>query len=319
MISHRLRQDDPDRSQRVEYQATPSFVILKAEGRRIPDLFFAPLLNQDETTMEDKTVLYEKHDRIDKVILNRPRYKNAQSRRLLEEMDAAFAEANADDDVRVIILSGAGDNFCSGHDLGTPDEKEDQLRRPFPKGVRGEYAKSREMFLDNTLRWRDLDKPTIAQVQGLCIFGGWMFAAAMDLVVASDDAKFLPSLLQYFSIPWDMPPRKAKEILFQSRFVDADEAARLGFVNIVVPRAELESATNTLAARIAESDRFTLRMVKWAVNSAQHAIGFSTAIRNAHSHHMVLGIIVIIKAKLEGKVLPQRLSTVDQALKKLRK
>ena len=101
--------------------------------------------------MEEKPVLYEKHDRIAKVILNRPRYKNAQSRRLLEEMDAAFAEANADDDIRVIILSGAGDNFCSGHDLGTPEEKEDQARRPFPKGVRGEYALSRQLFLRSLL------------------------------------------------------------------------------------------------------------------------------------------------------------------------
>ena len=268
--------------------------------------------------MEEKVVLYEKHDRIAKVTLNRPRYKNAQSRRLLEEMDAAFAEANADDDVRVIILAGAGDNFCSGHDLGTPEEKEDQARRPFPKGVRGEYARSRQMFLDNTLRWRDLDKPTIAQVQGLCIFGGWMFAAAMDLVVASDDAKFLPSLLQYFSIPWDMPPRKAKEILFQSRFVDAEEAARLGFVNIVVPRAELEAETMALANRIAESDRFTLRMVKWAVNSAQDAMGFSTAIRNAHSHHMVLGIGGVI-ARSQGKELPKRMPGVEQALKKIQR
>jgi enoyl-CoA hydratase len=174
------------------------------------------------------------------------------------------------------------------------------------------------MFLDNTLRWRDLDKPTIAQVQGLCIFGGWMFAAAMDLVVASDDARFLPSLLQYFSIPWDMPPRKAKEILFQSRFVDAEEAARLGFVNIVVPRAELEAETMALANRIAESDRFTLRMVKWAVNSAQDAMGFSTAIRNAHSHHMVLGIGGVI-ARSQGKELPKRMPGVEQALKKIQK
>jgi enoyl-CoA hydratase len=241
--------------------------------------------------MEDKVVLYEKHDRIAKVTLNRPRYKNAQSRRLLEEMDAAFAEANADDDVRVIILAGAGENFCSGHDLGTAEEKEDQARRPFPKGVRGEYARSRQMFLDNTLRWRDL---------------------------ASDDAKFLPSLLQYFSIPWDMPPRKAKEILFQSRFVDAEEAARLGFVNIVVPRAELEAETMALANRIAESDRFTLRMVKWAVNSAQDAMGFSTAIRNAHSHHMVLGIGGVI-ARSQGKELPKRMPGVEQALKKIQK
>jgi len=200
-----------------------------ASGRlsKFGQLFHARIVAASEAdcctlgAMDYKKVLYEKHDRIAKVILNRPRYKNAQSRLLLEEMDSAFADANADDNVRVIILSGAGDNFCSGHDLGTVEEKEDQERRPFPKGMRGEYMRSRQMFLDNTLRWRDLDKPTIAQVHGLCIFGGWMFAAAMDLVVASDDAKFLPALLQYFSIPWDMPPRKAKEILFQSRFVSA--------------------------------------------------------------------------------------------------
>jgi len=140
----------------------------------------------------------------------------------------------------------------------------------------------------------------------------------MDLIVAADDARFLPALLQYFSIPWDMPPRKAKEILFQSRFLDAGEACRLGFVNMVVPRAELEAETTALANRIAESDRFTLRMVKWAVNSAQDAMGFSTAIRNAHSHHMVLGIGSVI-AKLEGKELPHRMPGVDQALKKVKK
>ena len=269
--------------------------------------------------MEDKTVLYEKHDRIAKVTLNRPRYKNAQSRRLLEQLDDAFATANADDDVRVIILAGAGENFSSGHDLGTAEEKEDLERRPFPKGVRGDYARSRQLFLDNTLRWRDLDKPTIAQVQGLCIFGGWMFAAAMDLIVAADDARFLPALLQYFSIPWGIPPRKAKEILFQSRFVDAEEACRLGFVNKVVPRARLEAETMALANLIAESDRFTLRMVKWAVNSAQDAMGFSTAVRNAHSHHMVLGISGAMQAKMEGKELPRRMAGVLQALNKVKK
>ena len=265
--------------------------------------------------MDYQDIRYEKYDRVAKVILNRSRYKNAQSRRLLEEMDAAFSAANADDDVRVIVLAGAGDDFSSGHDLGTPEDKEDMARRPFPKGVRGEYARSRNMFLDNTLRWRDLDKPTIAQVQGLCVFGGWMFAAAMDLVVASDDAKFLPALLQYFSIPWDIHPRKAKEILFQSRFVDAQEACRLGFVNLVVPRAQLEEETMALANRIARSDRFTLRMVKWAVNSAQDAMGYSTSIRNAHSHHMVLGLSGYMKAKMEGKGLPKRMAGVEQALK----
>lgn len=78
--------------------------------------------------MNYETILYEKHDAIAKVVLNRPRYKNAQSRLMIEEMDHAFVTANADDDVRVIILAAAGDTFSSGHDIGTPEEKEDMRR-----------------------------------------------------------------------------------------------------------------------------------------------------------------------------------------------
>ena len=266
--------------------------------------------------MDFKKIIYDKSDRVAKVTLNRPQYRNAQSRVLLEEMDRAFADADADDDVRVIILAGAGDHFSSGHDLGTPEEKADWEARPFGKGVRGEYKRSRYMFLDNTIRWRNLSKPTIAQVQGFCIFGGWMFAAAMDLIVAAADAKFLPSLLQYFSVPYDIPIRKAKEILFQSRFIDANEACELGFVNMVVPRAQLEAETTALANRIAESDRMTLRMLKWAINSAQDEMGYSNFVRNAHSHHMVLGLSGYMQAKMEGKGLPKRMAGVEQALKK---
>ena len=266
--------------------------------------------------MNYQTILYEKHGAIAKVITNRTRYKNAQSRRMIEELDHAFANANADDEVRVIILAAAGDTFSSGHDIGTPEEREDMRRRPFPKGVRGEYALSRYLFLETTLRWRDLDKPTIAQVQGMCIFGGWMFAAAMDLIVAAQDAKFLPALMQYFSVPWDLPIRKAKEAIFRSRFIDAVEAERLGFVNLVVPRERLDDATMSLASEIAENDPFTLRMAKWAANSAQDAMGFSYSIRNAHSHYMVHGLDSYTKDKLEGKGFPKVMPGVTQALKK---
>ncbi|HUY29026.1 MAG TPA: enoyl-CoA hydratase-related protein [Candidatus Binataceae bacterium] len=259
---------------------------------------------------------YEKHGRIARVILNRPERRNAQSRVLLEEMDDAFTDASDDDEIRVIVLSGRGEHFSSGHDLGTPEEKADAARRPNGKGLRAMYSRSRRLFLDNTMRWRDLEKPTIAMVHGYCIFGGWMFASAMDLIVASDDAQFLPALLQYFSIPWDLPIRKAKEILFQSRFVDAEEACRLGFVNMVVARDQLETATLALAERIAQSDRMTLRMLKFAINNAQDAMGFRTAVRNAHSHHLLLGVGPFLKDVEEGRALPKRMPGVDQALKK---
>ncbi|HVA77086.1 MAG TPA: enoyl-CoA hydratase-related protein [Candidatus Binataceae bacterium] len=266
--------------------------------------------------MAYQQIEYEKNGRIARVILNRPERRNAQSRVLLEEMDDAFADANDDDEIRVVVLSGKGEHFSSGHDLGTPEEKADAARRPYGKGLRAIYSRSRKLFLDNTMRWRDLDKPTIAMVHGYCIFGGWMFASAMDLIVASEDAQFLPALLQYFSIPWDLPIRKAKEILFQSRFVSAEEACRLGFVNIVVPREKLEAETLALAARIAESDRMTLRMLKFAINNAQDEMGFRNSVRNAHSHHLLLGVGRFLQDAEEGRVLPKRMPGVDQALKK---
>ncbi len=264
-------------------------------------------------------LLYEKLERVARVTLNRPRYRNAQSTVLLKELDRAFAQAVEDDEVKVIILAGAGEHFSAGHDLGTPDEKENPDSFYNTKGLKNRHVRSWELFLENTLRWRDLPKPTIAQVQGYCIFGGYMFASAMDLIVAADDAMFLPSITQYFSAPWDVGVRKAKEVLFQSRFVDAQEALRTGLANLVVPRAELERETLALAGRIAETDAFTLRMVKFALNNAQDAMGFHTAVRNAHSHHFLTRVQEYSQwDRGEGRG-PKRMPGVAQALRKTAK
>jgi enoyl-CoA hydratase len=150
-----------------------------------------------------------------------------------------------------------------------------------------QFAYSWDHFVDLSLRWRDIPKPTIAAVHGWCIFGGWLIASAMDLVVAADDARFLTALLQYFPLPFDVGPRKAKELLFDSRPLSAAEAMDLGFVNRVVPAASLESEVVALAERIAENNAFYLRMAKLAVNSSVDAMGFRTAVQGAHSHYQL--------------------------------
>ncbi len=180
-------------------------------------------------------ILYEKTDSVAKVTMNRPRYRNALSRVLLEELDDAFATAAADDDIRVIILAGAGDHFSAGHDLGTPEEREG-WKENLLRGVPEQFKWSSDLYLDLSLRLRDVPKPTIAQVQGYCIFGAWIIASAMDLIVAADDGLFLASHFQYFSVPWDLGIRKTKELLFRNRFLRADEAFELGFINRVVSR-----------------------------------------------------------------------------------
>jgi len=238
--------------------------------------------------MEYKDITYEVVDRVARITANRPRYRNAQSTPMLIEMDHAFERANFDLDVRVIVLAGAGDHFSAGHDLGTPEETEYRATEyTIEEGVRGRYNHTREQFVDKTLRWRNVQKPTIAAVQGYCIFGGWIIASAMDVIFAAEDAMFLGTNFQYFSIPWDIHHRKAKEILFESRFVDAEEALALGLVNRVVPRDRLNDEVMEYAATVAENDPFQLRMIKLAVNGAQDAQGFNQNITAAHSSFLL--------------------------------
>jgi enoyl-CoA hydratase len=232
---------------------------------------------------------YRVEGRLARIVLNRPQYRNAQSRVLLSELDSAFTAAAADPSVRVIILSGNGAAFSAGHDLGTPEEAEDRARRARDdvSATESQFVYSWDHFVDLSLRWRDIPKPTIAAVHGWCIFGGWLIASAMDLIVAADDARFLTALLQYFPLPFDVGPRKAKELLFDSKPLSAVEAEALGFVNRVVPAAELEAPVVALGERIAENNGFYLRMAKLAVNSSQDAMGFRVAVQGAHSHYQL--------------------------------
>jgi enoyl-CoA hydratase len=230
---------------------------------------------------------YQLDGRVARLTLNRPNYRNAQSRLLVEELDSAFARAADDDSVTAIVLLGAGDHFSAGHDLGTPEELADREARPYPAGTRGRFQRSDHINIEPTLRWRDVPKPTIAAVQGYCIFAGWMVASACDVIFAADNALFLPSNFQYFSVPWDIHPRKAKAILFESRFVDANEAEQLGLVDRVIQANKLEAETMAYAHRVAENDPFQLRMIKLAVNQAQDGMGFRSHIQAAHAYYML--------------------------------
>lgn len=232
-------------------------------------------------------ILYDVAEGIGTITTNRPHARNAQSRVLIEEMDDAFGRAARDPAVRVIVLRGAGAHFSGGHDLGSPEELADRQARPGAEGLRGKYTRSWDLYVEATLRWRNVPKPTIAAVQGYCIFGGWMIASACDVIVAADDALFLPTNFQYFSVPWDLHPRKAKAILFESRLIDAKEAEHLGFVSWVVPRRDLDAEVIEYATRVAENDPFQLRMIKLAINQVQDTQGFTSHIYSAHALHML--------------------------------
>jgi len=260
--------------------------------------------------------------RVARVILDRPEYRNAQSSQLLNEVDSAFREAVDDPGVRVIVLSGAGEAFSAGHDLGTPDQVAAREARTGDRQLteaEDHFGYSWDHFLDMSLRWRDLPKPTIAMVHGWCIFGGWLVSSAMDLIVAAEDARFMTNLLQYFPLPYDVGPRKAKELLFDNRVISGAEAHEMGFVNQVFPAERLEEETMAFAERIAENSSFFLRMAKVAVNNAQDAMGFKTAVTAAHSHYMLSQLSNSQWARMRGRDSERmdgrrRLSAVDRVL-----
>jgi enoyl-CoA hydratase len=231
------------------------------------------------------------------ITVNRPEVLNAQSRRMLEEFDEAMSRAAEDDAVRVIIVAGAGEHFSAGHDLGSKEQLADREARPEGTEYRHRYNGARTRMIEYTLHWRDLPKPTIARVQGYCIMGGLMLASAMDLIVASEDARFSDRAVrwgsahvQYVSLPWDLGPRAAKEYLFTGDWLTAQEALRLGLVNRVVPRERLVEETMALAQRIALNDPFALRMAKFSVNQAQDEMGFRTSIQGTFQTYMLTSL-----------------------------
>ncbi len=189
---------------------------------------------------------------IARITLDRPRTRNAQNRGLLVELGDAFLRAEADDTVRVVILCGAGPMFSSGHDMGSREAIAE--RQPGPDqhpsvtvngggrlGAEGRMLQEWHYFFENTRRWRNLRKITIASVQGAVYAAGLMLMWACDLIVAADDVSFADVVgtrlgmcgVEYFAHPWEFGPRKAKELLLTGDSISVDEACRLGMVSKV--------------------------------------------------------------------------------------
>jgi enoyl-CoA hydratase len=195
--------------------------------------------------------------------------------------------------VRVIVMRASGDHFSAGHDV-SPEGAAAWFAevRPQERGLAGLYDWEQEHYLANALRWREVPKPSIAAVQGWCIGGGLMLCWPCDLIIAADDARFSdPTVrmgiggVELHAHAWELGPRKAKELLFTAGRIDAPEAERLGMVNLVVPRPELDDHVMTLAKEIAKKDPFALRQAKRAVNQTLDVIGFTAAIRATFDIH----------------------------------
>ncbi len=254
--------------------------------------------------MEYQQVQY-KPGKVTQIIFNRPEYLNAQSYQMLAEVDWAFTAAASDKNCGAIVLSGAGRAFSAGHDLGTEEEvkycREHGLTVPNDTDLPKKVTDMHEWFVKKTLDWRNCAKPTVAMVHGYCIYAGWMLAAAMDVIFAAEDTLFLPGMVEYFSIPWDMGPRKAKEILLEHRFITAAEALAYGFVNRIYSADQLEKETLAYAERVADNYLMApawTGTIKASINHMQDTMGFSTEIETAYANFcLMLGLGAYSAAK----------------------
>ncbi len=225
-------------------------------------------------------VLYETDGAVAIITMNRPESANAQNSALIDAVDASFDRVDADDDVRVVVLAGAGKHFSAGHDLKELVGSEHDHWRALRETPEGKFRHEQIMYVERCRKIHDFRKPTIAAVQGKCIAGGLMLAAMCDLIVAADNALFSNPVLRMSGAavellvePWELGIRAAKEFLLAGEELDAQEAWRLGLVNKVVPLADLMDRSLELAQRVALVPPVTAQVVKASINHVGELMG----------------------------------------------
>lgn len=210
--------------------------------------------------------------------LNRPEKLNAINAEMVAALREAFRRVAADDEVKVVVVAGAGRAFSAGYDIAEEVDFElegaDRWHRVLDEDV------------NFTLELWSLPKPTIAAVRGWCLAGACEVAMACDLVVASDDARFGEPEIRYGSgpvtllMPFVLGQKKTNELLFTGDTIDAAEAERAGLVNRVVPEADLTAAVDELVRKIAPTPLPVLRLTKLALVRAYEAMGLRAAVNS---------------------------------------
>lgn len=246
-------------------------------------------------------ILYSAEGSTAWIMLNRPRFHNAQNGQMLYALDAAFRRALNDDAIKAIVLGGEGKHFSAGHDIGTPGRDvgvsqdrvhlvPDHVNKPAAEFL---YTREHEVYLGMCRRWRAISKPTVAMVQGACIAGGLMLAWCCDLIVAAEDAFFQDPVLmmgipgvEYWAHPFELPPRVAAEFLLLGDKMSAQRAHQFGMVNRVVARENLRAECAKIAARLARQPSLGLWLTKQAISQAEDLRGKRAAMDAVyHMHH----------------------------------
>ena len=226
-------------------------------------------------------LIYERRGPICYLTLNRPEKLNALNAGLMAELREALATIDADPEIRVAILTGAGRAFSAGFDIerepGEPDLHE------VSADTRREHLKN---HIDTFMMVWNLSKPVIAAVNGFALAGACELVQVCDIKIASERAilgepEIRAGLGPPFLItPFSVSPMKAKELLLTGDTIDAYEAARLGMVNRVVPHDDLMAECEKTARKICLMSQVGVKMTKRAVNLAMEGMGFLSTIEH---------------------------------------
>jgi enoyl-CoA hydratase/carnithine racemase len=207
---------------------------------------------------------YSVHDHVAMIRLNRPERRNALNRRAYDELEGAFRAAQADPEVRCVVVTGADPAFCSGEDVG-------ETMKAAPESAAARQALVRTPPTPAAMAALDCDKPVIAAVNGAAVGWGMELALYADIRIASTAAKFAELFIKrglicdvggLTRLPAIVGPAKAAELLFTGDVIDAAEALRIGLVSEVVPPTELMPRAYALAGRIAANPPLALRYMK---------------------------------------------------------
>jgi enoyl-CoA hydratase len=226
-------------------------------------------------------VAYEKSGHVGHLRLNRPDKLNAISLEMLGELVGALDAAAADDDVRVLVLSGEGRAFSAGFDLQGGEPASGESRQDF---VRREL----ETDFDGIMRFWDFPKPIIAAVHGYCLGSSMEITAVCDITIAAEDCRFGAPEVSFGSgivcmiLPWIIGQKNAREMLLAgAKDISADRAQQMGLVNHVVAADHLIERAMEMADRIAANDPAAVQLTKKAINLNIEATGLRDALRKA--------------------------------------
>jgi enoyl-CoA hydratase len=252
--------------------------------------------------MSYNTIIVEKIERVARLTLTRPERANALNAAMLDEINAALDDVEADKTLRAVIVRGQGEAFSSGFDL-----KEQMERRP--TGIEQWRPVLRKDF-DTVMRFWHCPLPTIAAVRGACLAGACELALACDLTIASEDAFFGEPELKFGAgivamiLPWVVGPKIAKEIIFTGEDrVSAQRAKEIGMVNQVVAGNALDATAVALANHIAAIDPDLVKQTKRAINRALEAANMLQALEDA----------LAIDLAIEGAGSPDKRQFMDIA------